>query len=118
MGPEDGDDEIACQSQKGGVITSGGGFSTYYATPSWQENTLNAYFDSLNDDDEPSSGYNRNGRGYPDISLIGVEYQVVVAGETVSLFGTSCSSPVIAAWVSLVKNLTAQCIALWMLTQQ
>ena len=28
--------QIVCQSQLGGVITSGGGFSNLYYAPSWQ----------------------------------------------------------------------------------
>jgi len=35
MGPNSGGTEIACQSNNaGGVITTGGGFSTYFETPS------------------------------------------------------------------------------------
>jgi tripeptidyl-peptidase-1 len=80
MGPENDDPEIACQSQLGGVITSGGGFSTYYAQPSWQTNAVNTYFGTLPSSESPASGYNVMGRGYPDISLIGVAYEVVIGG--------------------------------------
>ena len=36
MGIESGVAETVCMSDKGGVITSGGGFSNYYPTPAWQ----------------------------------------------------------------------------------
>ncbi len=91
---------IACQSQQGGVITSGGGFSTYYAQPSWQTAAVNGYFAT---GAKPQQGYNPVGRGIPDMSMLGVYYQVVIGGSLVSLFGTSCSSPVTAAMVSLIN---------------
>jgi len=47
--------------------------------------------------------FNKNGRAIPDMSMMGVYYQVVVGGSLVSLFGTSCSAPVTAAVVSLVN---------------
>ena len=103
MGPESGSAEIACQSQLGGVITSGGGFSSIMDRPSWQNATVDNYFHNLSSSQEPTSGYARQGRGYPDLSLIGVEYQVVIGGAMKSVFGTSASSPVLAAFVSLVN---------------
>jgi tripeptidyl-peptidase-1 len=93
--------EIACQSQLSGIITSGGGFSTYFATPSWQTSAVSGYFAGLKT--QPSSGYNAKGRGIPDISLLGVNYQVIVRGQAVTLFGTSASAPVFAGMISLVN---------------
>ena len=103
QGPEEGNPEIACQSNEGGVITTGGGFSTYNPTPSWQQDAVDSYFSGLSSSNTPTSGYNPNGRGYPDISMIGVKYQVVVQGKMKSVYGTSASSPVVAALVSLVN---------------
>jgi tripeptidyl-peptidase-1 len=99
--PAVGESEISCQSQLGGVITSGGGFSTYYEVPDWQSSFTSAYLDGVST--APTSGYNKNGRAIPDMSMMGVYYQVVVGGSLVSLFGTSCSAPVTAAVVSLIN---------------
>lgn len=82
------------QSQLGGVITSGGGFSGYFAQPSWQTSAVTNYFTSLGT--SPASGYNRNGRGYPDVSFLGVSYEVVDGGQLGYYYGTSCSSPAFA----------------------
>lgn len=101
MGPESGSTEVACQSNNGGVITSGGGFSNYYSAPSWQRQAISQYFASVST--QPVAGYDANGRGYPDIALIGVNYQIVLNGITGGVYGTSCSSPVMAALVSLVN---------------
>ena len=104
QGPESGDPEIACQSQLGGIITSGGGFSTFYAAQDWQTSAVSTYFAGLSSADTPTPGYNVMGRGYPDISFIGVWYDVIVQGQVINLFGTSASSPVFAAMLSLVNS--------------
>ena len=103
QGPESGDTEIACQSNEGGVITTGGGFSTIFSQPSYQSSAVSGYFDSLSKSEEPVSGYDAGNRGYPDVSMAGYNYEVVIGGSTFSLSGTSASSPVFAGVVSLVN---------------
>lgn len=105
MGPELGKPEVACQSQAGGVITSGGGFSTFFARPTWQDTAVSRYFETLtaNTATTPTQGYNRYGRGYPDLAFLGVEYEVIIAQETQWLYGTSTVAPVLAGLVSLVN---------------
>ena len=92
--------EVACQSNKGGVITTGGGFSTYYPMPEWQMDAVNGYLNTHT----PSPGFNPMGRAYPDISLMTVDYPVIVNGKVVPLYGTSASSPVFAAMISLINS--------------
>ena len=67
-------------------------FSTYFATPSWQKNAVATYLAQAN----LTSGYNPYGRAYPDISLLGTNYQTIVGGKTYSLYGTSVTSPYLA----------------------
>lgn len=64
-------------------------FSTYFAAPSWQKNAVATYLAQAN----VTSGYNPYGRAYPDISLLGTNYQTIVGGKTYSLYGTSVTSP-------------------------
>ena len=95
MGPETGGLEIACQSQLGGVITTGGGFSVLYPRPSWQNEQVTAYLDGVAGTSEnPPFGYNAQGRAYPDVSLLAVKYIVVSNEAYAVLYGTSASSPV------------------------
>jgi len=103
MGPETGGSEIACQSNKSGVITTGGGFYNFTATPTWQRTTVSDYLNKAT----PEPGFNPNGRAYPDVALIGVKYQVYVQGKVVPIAGTSASAPVFAAMVSMVNTLYA-----------
>jgi tripeptidyl-peptidase-1 len=87
------------------VITTGGGFSTIYAVPSWQEPAINAYFDNVeNTDKKPFQGYNRRGRGFPDVSLLGHNYVITIGSNFTAVSGTSASAPVFAAYISLVNS--------------
>lgn len=121
QGPEFGLAEVSC-STKHSSFTSGGGFSNIYETPSWQKNAVEGYFNRLmsaSADEQPYinssssrvgsksypySNFNRKGRGYPDVSLLGVKYVVAINGTFYPLDGTSTSAPVMAAMVSLVNS--------------
>lgn len=43
QGPEEGKPEVACQSDRGGQITTGGGFSHTFPLPSWQADAVSGY---------------------------------------------------------------------------
>eukprot|EP01036_Dinobryon_divergens_P028582 gene28582-37547_t len=102
-GPQLNLSETACQSNKNnGVITSGGGMSVRTnSTPAWQEQHVNKYFSSFSCSLAP--GYATQGRGMPDISLMGADYYFYVNKEKRTFFGTSTSAPVFAGMVSLVN---------------
>jgi len=106
MGPENGNTEVACQSQQGGVITSGGGFSTFFAQPAWQQVAVSAYLKAANSSalTAPAAGFNPRGRAYPDVALLGVNYQVIISGSPVGIYGTSASAPVFAAMITLINS--------------
>lgn len=77
QGPESGLTETVCSSATGGVITSGGGFSTKFNAPSWQTSAISTYFSKLKT--KPIAGYSTTGRGYPDISLAGLNYEILIS---------------------------------------
>jgi hypothetical protein len=104
MGPEAGTEEIACTSDADGVITTGGGFSALYPRPAWQNTVVENYFATVsNTNNAPMKGYQSTGRGYPDVSLAAAYYDVMANGILQPVFGTSASTPVFAAFVSLVN---------------
>jgi len=103
QGPESGQPEIACSSSTGGIVTSGGGFSIYYAQPTYQAAAVKQYFASA-PNLPPTSMFNAQGRGYPDVALLGYNYNVVIGGQTYQESGTSASTPVFAGLVTLVNN--------------
>jgi len=83
--------ESACSLKTGARITSGGGFSNYYARPAYQESNVLAY---LNSTDVPYYYFNTSGRGYPDISAAAHNYIIVLNGVPTIVDGTSASAPV------------------------
>lgn len=100
-----GQGEIVCQMNvMGGVITSGGGFSEHNEMPDWQRDAISQYFSEVNMTKNPKQGYNSRGRGYPDVSLSGYGYEVVLGGQTkYHMFGTSASAPTFAGMISLIN---------------
>lgn len=116
MGPNNNDGkEVVCQSATksssgeeiitGGIITTGGGFSTFFSRPSYQSNAIDSYISFINaNSNSPIEGFNSYGRGIPDVSFLGTDYQVMIGGILETVFGTSCSSPVFAAMISLVNS--------------
>ncbi len=103
QGPEASLPEMVCSSTEGGVITSGGGFSTHFPRPDYQKDgVIEEYFNVVTP--QPLPGFNSSNRGYPDVSIIGVRYPIVVHGQVALVYGTSCSAPVFSAMVSLING--------------
>lgn len=65
-----------------------------FARPGYQSYSIPTYFKRLST--QPVAGYNPNGRGYPDVALLGISYVTIVAGAMQRLYGTSCAAPVFA----------------------
>ncbi|KAN0023173.1 hypothetical protein ACTFIU_011336 [Dictyostelium citrinum] len=104
--------ESVCSIQSGSIITSGGGFSVTQSQPSYQFNAVNNYLQQQSSL-PPSFSFNSSNRAYPDISLVGSKYSIVQSNnitssqcpcQTISVDGTSCSSPSIAAMFSLIND--------------
>jgi tripeptidyl-peptidase-1 len=94
--------EIAAKDTNG--FTSGGGFSNYFARPSYQDKVVSAYIKALNSSFAYPGLYNKSGRAYPDIAAQGQRYAVIWNGTLVHLDGTSASSPCAASIISLVND--------------
>ena len=110
QGPEYEQPEISCSSgptsmafgQAASTITSGGGFSNFFAAPSWQRDAVSTYFGTV--DPQPLIGFNRSGRAYPDVALAGSAFAVMDGGSLKSVSGTSAATPAFAALVTLVNS--------------
>lgn len=75
-----------------------------YDMPDWQQSAVETYFQTVQDTDKaPFKGFNRQGRGYPDISLLAHNYVITLGGNFTAVSGTSASSPVFAGYISLVN---------------
>lgn len=86
----------------GGGYSTSGGFSTLFAAPSYQLSQVSSYIKGLNS--TYAGLYNVSGRGFPDVSALGVNYAIVHQGNTSLVNGTSASAPTFAAIVALVND--------------
>ena len=77
------------------VIVGGGGFSVHYPRPSYQDQAVSTYLSSAQGK-AAVSGYNPGGRGFPDLSFVGVQYSAIVGQSWTIFYGTSASAPVAA----------------------
>jgi tripeptidyl-peptidase-1 len=85
------------------LITSGGGFSNYVTRPSWQDAAVKAYLSS--GVKLPSAQYYSAGnRAFPDVSANGHSYLIAINQQLEQVDGTSASSPVWAAVISLLND--------------
>jgi hypothetical protein len=107
--------EAVNQWDLGQHITSGGGFSKYYSQPSWQKSAVTSYIKARDASQQiPVAGYNTSNRGYPDLSVVGLNFFVRIPdaksplGVTAVVAGTSASCPVAAA---LFTNINAARLA-------
>ncbi|KAF8263390.1 subtilisin-like protein [Lactarius quietus] len=84
---------------------SGGGFSTIFPRPPYQEDAVPDYLDNLeNLGDNYGNFYQAAGRGFPDISSQAVQFASVLNGAFGTISGTSGSSPTVAAIISLLND--------------
>jgi len=94
--------EILAEPLTGALITGGGGFSSVAPRPTWQDNLVGSYLE--NNELPPSTWFNSANRGYPDISLNGHNFPVLVNGRIGNYDGTSASSPSLAGLFTLMNE--------------
>ena len=81
---------------------SSGGFSNYFAAPSYQSSAIRSYLSALGKTNKGK--FNTTGRGFPDVSTQGVNFEIVVDGSVEGVDGTSCASPTFASIIALVND--------------
>ncbi|KAJ6552466.1 peptidase S8/S53 domain-containing protein [Mycena vulgaris] len=82
---------------------SGGGFSNYFATPDYQKGAVAEYL-KANPPPFPATFYNASGRAFPDLSANGVNYTATAEGIFMPFSGTSASSPVVGAILTMIND--------------
>lgn len=87
---------------EGAAKFTGGGFSEFFPMPDYQKAAVKGYLDQLGD--KYSGMYNATGRAFPDVSTQGVNFQVVVGGQTKTMWGTSASAPLFASVIALIND--------------
>ena len=92
-----------------GVSISGGGFTPtdYYVRTSdapWQNDAVDAYLNNSDVKLPPEHLWDRNGRGLPDVSAVGVDFKVWTNGHPAGVSGTSASCPAVAGIFALIND--------------
>lgn len=93
--------EVVAVDNRNGFV-SGGGFSNYFSRPKYQKQAVDAYVKSLGTQFEGL--YNKTGRGYPDVAAQGYRFAVVWNGTVLTVDGTSASTPLFTAVITLVND--------------
>ncbi|KAJ6573391.1 family S53 protease-like protein [Mycena vulgaris] len=84
------------------VNFTGGGFSNVFASPSYQAVAVAGFLETIPSDF--AGTFNKTGRGYPDVSLQGWNFDIVWANQTILISGTSASTPTFAAIIALIND--------------
>lgn len=82
---------------------SGGGFSDVFARPSYQDSAVKNYLDKYAPK-YPDSTFNKTGRGFPDVSALGLNLTTVYLGKVYGVGGTSASAPIFASIITLINE--------------
>nr|GAT54940.1 predicted protein [Mycena chlorophos] len=81
---------------------SSGGFSNFFSTPSFQSADVASFLSKLGSTN--SGKFNASGRGFPDVSFQGVNFEIAFDTEEGTVDGTSCSSPSFASVIALIND--------------
>ncbi|KAJ3798851.1 family S53 protease-like protein [Lentinula aff. detonsa] len=81
---------------------SSGGFSNIFARPSYQTTPVATYLTALGSTN--AGKFSTTGRAFPDVSAQGVNVEIVDGGETGTVDGTSCASPIFASVIALIND--------------
>ena len=82
---------------------SGGGFSSVFPRPAWQEKAVKKYLSKY----APKYGesvFNSSGRAYPDVAALGLNLATVYQNKTRGVGGTSASAPIFASIINLLNE--------------
>ncbi|PCH43830.1 family S53 protease-like protein [Wolfiporia cocos MD-104 SS10] len=85
-----------------GVYFSGGGFSNYWGTPSYQASDVASYISYFGNTYE--GRWNKSGRGFPDVAAQAENFDIVYEGSVETVSGTSCASPTFASVIALLND--------------
>jgi len=85
---------------------SGGGFSNYFAQPTYQTGAVASYL-AKSAGSRFAQYFNKTGRAYPDVAAQGVNFMIVDKGAPTAVGGTSASSPTFAGVVALLNSARA-----------
>ena len=83
---------------------SGGGFSSVFGRPSYQNSAVNSWL--MNDKTHAgvSQYFNSSGRAYPDVAAQSTNFVIVASGASELVSGTSAATPTFASIIQLLNS--------------
>ncbi|ETW78234.1 serine protease S53 [Heterobasidion irregulare TC 32-1] len=81
---------------------SSGGFSNYFARPSYQANAVSSYLKGLGNTN--AGLFNKTSRAFPDIAAPAENVVIALSGQFGLVAGTSCASPIFASVIALIND--------------
>jgi tripeptidyl-peptidase-1 len=84
--------------------TTGGGFSEFAVRPTYQDAQVLSYLSSGAFMPPPDKFKNSMNRGYPDVAAVGARILTVMGGAISPEAGTSASTPIFSAVISLLNE--------------
>ncbi|KAG0650254.1 Tripeptidyl-peptidase sed3 [Hyphodiscus hymeniophilus] len=91
-------------SPEAGWSDSGGGFSSVFGRPSYQNATVSKWLTTDKTHTAVSTYFNSSGRAYPDVAAEATDFVVVLSGGTTLVDGTSCATPTFASVIQLLNS--------------
>lgn len=91
-------------SPEGAWTGSGGGFSSVFGRPSYQDTAVKSWLANDKTHTAVSQYFNSSGRAYPDVSAQSTNFVVVISGATNLVSGTSAACPTFASIIQLVNS--------------
>jgi tripeptidyl-peptidase I len=87
------------------ILSSGGGFSNVFAAPGHQKGAISQYHhEAAGLFRNTSHKFNIQGRGIPDISLLGKSYLAAINRVFQTIHGTSAAAPTMASLIALIND--------------
>jgi tripeptidyl-peptidase I len=83
---------------------SGGGFSSVFGRPSYQDATVNNWLNTDQTHLGVSQYFNSSGRAYPDVAAQATNFIIVASGFEQGVDGTSCATPTFASLAQLLNS--------------
>jgi tripeptidyl-peptidase-1 len=82
----------------------GGGFSSVFGRPSYQDSAVTSWLTNDNTHSGVSKYFNSSGRAYPDVAAQATDFTIVASGEAEGVDGTSCATPTFASIIQLLNS--------------
>lgn len=91
-------------SPEGAWSDSGGGFSSVFGRPSYQDPVVSQWLSTDTTHSGVSKYFNSSGRAYPDVAAQSTNFVVELSGSANLVSGTSAATPTFASIIQLINS--------------